>query len=198
MKKLIIIFVIIFFNTKVFSKEEIRTIFGFYVTVPSNFIPIRNQNLNELRKQYNPPTIDKDALNRALKGTNLNVEFFFPIDIEDPENHTINIVNVKGVDIRSINSSNLRDYCSLLKKEVDKISVKKNIQQYSCEFTNKFNPKFQPAIFIYREGLGSEKFQIQYQIQTYAGGTTFTATCNNARTCELMNGYVSQMIRSIR
>jgi hypothetical protein len=48
------------------------------------------------------------------------------------------------------------------------------------------------------ELLGNAKFQIQYQIQTNAGITTFTAGCNNERTCNLMNSYVSEMIKSIR
>ena len=32
----------------------------------------------------------------------------------------------------------------------------------------------------------------------FAGFTTFTAGCKNTRTCELMNGYLSEIIRTIR
>jgi hypothetical protein len=197
MKKLIIILAIIFWNTNSFSKEEIRSIFGFYITVPSNFIAIQNQNLDELLKKYKGSDINKDALKKFLGGTvTQNIEYFFSQNMEDPENHSINIGVRKG-DIKVVNSNNIRDLCSAAKNEMSKIAGK-NIQQYSCELTNKFSPKFQPAIFYYRDGLGNAKFQITYQIQTNAGITTFTAGCNNARTCELMNGYVSEMIRSIR
>ena len=197
MKKLIIILVIIFWNTNAFSKEEIRSIFGFYITVPSNFIAIQNQNLDELLKKYKGSDINKDALKKFLGGaTSQNIEYFFSQDMEDPEKHSINIVVRKG-DIKVVNSNNIRDLCSAAKNEMSKIAGK-NIQQYSCELTNKFSPKFQPAIFYYRDGLGNAKFQITYQIQTNAGIASFTAGCNNARTCELMNGYVSEMIRSIR
>ena len=197
MKKLILILAIIFWNTNAFSKEEIRSIFGFYITVPSNFIAIQNQNLDELLKKYKGSDINKDALKKFLGGaTSQNIEYFFSKDMEDPEKHSINIVVRKG-DIKVVNSNNIRDLCSAAKNEMSKIAGK-NIQQYSCELTNKFSPKFQPAIFYYRDGFGNAKFQITYQIQTNAGIASFTAGCNNARTCELMNGYVSEMIRSIR
>ena len=104
---------------------------------------------------------------------------------------------VRKGDIKGINSSNIRDLCSGVKNEISKITGK-NLQQYACELTNKFSPKFQPAIFIYQDGLSNAKFQIQYQIATNAGITTFTAGCNTTRTCDLMNNHVSEMIRSIR
>ena len=197
MKKLIIILAIIFCSTKAFTKEEIRSIFGFYITVPSNFIAIQNQNLEELLKKHKGSDINKDAFKKFMGGAiSQNIEYFFSPDIEDPERHSINIVVRKG-DINVVNSTNIRNLCSAAKNEISKIAGK-NIQQYSCELTNKFSPKFQPAIFYYRDGLGNAKFQIVYQIQTNTGIASLTAGCDNPRTCELMNGYVSEMIRSIR
>ena len=196
MKKLIIILVIIFCNTKAFSKEEIRSIFGFYITVPSNFIAIQNQNVDELLKKYKDSDINKDGLKKVIEGTtSQNIEYFFLQDMRDPEKHSINIVIRKG-DIKVVKSNNIRDLCSATKNEMSKMAGK-TIQQYSCELTNKFRPKFQPAIFYYQDGLNA-KFQIAYQIQTNAGIASFTADCNHARTCEIMKGYVSEMIRSIR
>ena len=69
---------------------------------------------------------------------------------------------------------------------------------YDCEVTNKFSPKFQPAIFIYQDSLAGPTYLVQYQIQTSGGITTFTAGCTNNKTCETMKGYLSEMIRSIR
>ena len=63
MKKLVIvIFALIFWNTNVFAKEEIRSRFGFYITAPSNFIAVQNQNLDDLLKKYKGPNLDKKAL----------------------------------------------------------------------------------------------------------------------------------------
>ena len=196
-KVVIVIFALIFWNANVFAKEEIRSRFGFYITIPLNFIAIQDQNFEELFNNYKGPNLDKNAFKKLMRGViNQEVEYFFSQDMEDPEKNTINIVVQKG-DIKGINSSNIRDLCSLVKNEISKIAGK-NLQQYACELTNKFSPKFQPTIFYYRDGLGDAKFQIQYQIQTNAGLTTFTAGCTNERTCDLMNGYVSEMIRSIR
>jgi hypothetical protein len=198
MKKLLIIILILFFwNTKIFAKEEIKSRFGFYITVPSNFIAIQNQNFEELLKNYKSSNIDKDAFKKFMGGVvSQDIEYFFSLDMEDPEKHGISIM-VRKLDIKGVNSSNIKDVCSGVQKELSKMSGK-NIQQYACELTNKFNPKFQPAIFYYRDGLDNAKFQIQYQIQTNAGLTSVVAGCNNSRTCDLMNGYVSEMIRSIR
>ena len=198
MKKfVIVIFALIFWNTNVFAKEEIRSRFGFYITVPSSFIAIQDQNFEELLKKYKGSNIDKDAFKKSMGGViSKDIEYFFSQDIEDPEKHSISIM-VRKVDIKGINSSNIRDLCSGVKNEISKITGK-NLQQYACELTNKFSPKFQPAIFIYQDGLSNAKFQIQYQIATNAGITTFTAGCNTTRTCDLMNNHVSEMIRSIR
>jgi hypothetical protein len=198
MKKFVfIIFTLIFWNTNVFAKEEIRSRFGFYITVPPNFTAVQDQNLEELFKKYKGTNLDKNAFKKLMGGViNQDIEYFFSLDMEDPEKHSINIGVRKG-DIKGINSSNIRDLCSAAKNEISKVAGK-NIQQYACELTNKFSPKFQPTIFYYQDGLGNAKFQIQYQIQTNAGITTFTAGCNNERTCNLMNSYVSEMIKSIR
>jgi hypothetical protein len=196
-KVVIVIFALIFWNANVFAKEEIRSRFGFYITIPSNFIAIQDQNFEELLKKYKGSNIDKDAFKKSMGGViSRDIEYFFSHDIEDPEKHSINIMVRKG-DIKGINSSNIRDLCSGVKNEISKITGK-NLQQYACELTNKFSPKFQPAIFIYQDGLSNTKFQIQYQIATNAGITTFTAGCNTTRTCDLMNNHVSEMIRSIR
>jgi len=182
MKKFVfIIFTLIFWYTNVFAKEEIRSRFGFYITVPPNFTAVQDQNLEELFKKYKGTNLDKNAFKKLMGGViNQDIEYFFSLDMEDPEKHSINIGVRKG-DIKGINSSNIRDLCSAAKNEISKVAGK-NIQQYACELTNKFSPKF----------------QIQYQIQTNAGITTFTAGCNNERTCNLMNSYVSEMIKSIR
>ena len=81
MKKIVItIFILILWNSVVLAKEEIRTIFGFYITIPSNFIAMRNENLGELLNKYKGSDIDKDALNN-LMGSSMtnktNIEYFF-------------------------------------------------------------------------------------------------------------------------
>ena len=203
MKKiLIIIFTLFFWNSVILAKEEIRSRFGFYITVPSNFIAIQNQNLDDLLRKYKGSKIDKDAFNDLMAGSfkqNMNIEYFFSPEMEDPGSHTINIVNDTSGDFkRDILSIPMRDLCPLYKKEYSKV-FKKNLEQYTCELTNKFSPKFKQAVFLIHDSVSSkEGYLVQYQLQTSAGFTTFTATCKNSRTCELMNSYVSQMIRSIR
>ena len=197
MKKLfIVIFSLIFWNSNLYA-EEIRSRFGFYITVPSNFIAFQNENMDDLLKKYEGSELDKDAFNDMMAGVskkNMDIEYFFPTHINSPEKHSINI-NVQKGNIREISSIPMSDLCSLYRSNYSKV-FRKNIKQYSCELTNKYSPKFSPAIFLYHDGASG--YLVQYQIQTRAGLTTFTAGCESKKTCELMNNYTSQMIRSIR
>ena len=124
----------------------------------------------------------------------MNIECFFPTNINNPESHSINI-NVQKGNIKEISSIPMSDICPMYKNNYSKI-FRKNIKQYSCELTNKFNPKFNPVIFLYHDGPSG--YLVQYQIQTSAGLTTFTAGCESKNTCKLMDNYMYQMIRSIR
>jgi hypothetical protein len=201
-KVVIVIFALIFWNANVFAREEIRSRFGFYITVPSNFIAVQNQNLDDLLKKYKGPNFDKKAFNDLMAGSpkqDMNIEYFFSPEMEDPGSHTINIVNDASSDFKNnILSISMRDLCPLYKEEYTKI-FKKNIKQYTCELTNKFSPKHKQAVFLIHDSVKSnEGYLYQYQLQTSAGFTTFTATCKNTRSCELMNNYLSEMIRSIR
>ena len=201
MKKIVItIFILILWNSVVLAKEEIRTIFGFYITIPSNFIAMRNENLGELLNKYKGSDVDKDALNN-LMGSSMtnktNIEYFFSPEIEDPSGHTINIVNNSSGDFKEdVLSIPMKDLCPLYKKQYSKV-FKMNVKQYACELTNKFSPKFKQTVFLIHDRV-KEGYLVQYQLQTSAGFTTFTAGCKNTRTCELMNGYLSEMIRTIR
>ncbi|MEC7136929.1 MAG: hypothetical protein VXW51_04155 [Pseudomonadota bacterium] len=191
-----IIFSLILWNSSVYA-EEIRSRFGFYITVPTNFIALQNQNMDDLLKKYEGSQLDKDAFNDIMAGVskqNMNIEFFFPTHMNNPEDHSINI-NVQKGDIKEISSIPMSDICPMYKSNYSKV-FKKNIKQYSCKLTKKFSPKFSPAIFLYHDGASG--YLVQYQIQTSAGLTTFTAGCNSKKTCELMDNYTSQMIRSIR
>jgi len=77
---IIVIFALIFWNTNVFAKEEIRSRFGFYITVPSNFIAVQNQNLDDLLMKYKGPNLDKKAFNDLMAGSpkkDMDIEYFF-------------------------------------------------------------------------------------------------------------------------
>lgn len=191
------ILTLIILSTKVFAKEEIRTTFGFYVTIPSNIVAVVGQDADALLRAYTGP--NSDAIKRSLKTSikNRNIDYFFFKDIEDPENYSINIsINNKG-DLKKIESIPVKDLCSSIKKNMSEVAGK-NIKMYDCEVTNKFSPKFKPAIFVYQDSLVNSSYLVQYQIQTSGGITTFTAGCTNNKTCELMKSYLSEMIKSIR
>ena len=201
MKKFILIIILTTltasFTSNIYA-EEIRSRFGFYLTVPPNFYVLQNKNVDDFLKKYKDSEFDKDAFSDMIAGVskqNLKVDIFYPTRVRNPENHSINVNAQKG-DIKEITSSfSMKELCPPYKEEYSKI-FKKNIKQYSCELTNKFSPKFDPAIFLYHDGLSG--YLVQYQIQTGAGFTTFTAACDSYKTCTLMKNWMSQMIESIR
>lgn len=195
MRKFLIL-IILLINTSNISAEEIRSRFGFYITVPSNFIAIQNQNMDDLLELYEGSKIDKQAFNDMMAGVskeNMNVEYFFPTDL-DFEKYSINI-NIQKADIKELQSVSSKELCPFYSDYYSKI-FKKKINQYKCEYTSKFSPKFNIAISLFHDG--ATGYLVQYQIQTIAGLTTFTAGCETKQGCNLMDDYLSQMIRSIR
>ena len=147
MKKILII-LLLFCNliTSSFSKE-IRSRFGFYIDVPDGLTAVQNLNIEELLKDYEGKDIDMDAFNDIMAGVskkNMNVEYFFPSDL-DPVKNAINI-NIQEGDVNDIFIVGLKEMCKIYQKEYSRL-FNKNIKQYECKQTSEFSPKFNPVIF---------------------------------------------------
>ena len=195
MKKILII-LLLFCNliTSSFSKE-IRSRFGFYIDVPDGLTAVQNLNIEELLKDYEGKEIDMNAFNDIMAGVskqNMNVEYFFPSDL-DPVKNAINI-NIQDGDVNDIFIVGLKEMCKIYQKEYSRI-FNKNIKQYECKQTNEFSPKFNPVIFLIHDG--AKNYLIQYQFQVKSGLATLTIGCDTNQNCNTMQTMGKRMIRSI-
>ena len=195
MKKILII-LLLFCNliTSSFSKE-IRSRFGFYIDVPDGLTAVQNLNIEELLKDYEGKDIDMDAFNDIMAGVskkNMNVEYFFPSDL-DPVKNAINI-NIQEGDVNDIFIVGLKEMCKIYQKEYSRL-FNKNIKQYECKQTSEFSPKFNPVIFLIHDG--AKNYLIQYQFQVKAGLATLTIGCDTNQNCNTMQTMARKMIKSI-
>ena len=195
MKKILII-LLLFCNliTSSFSKE-IRSRFGFYIDVPDGLTAVQNLNIEELLKDYEGKDIDMDAFNDIMAGVskqNMNVEYFFPSDL-DPVKNAINI-NIQEGDVNDIFIVGLKEMCKIYQKEYSRL-FNKNIKQYECKQTSEFSPKFNPVIFLIHDG--AKNYLIQYQFQVKSGLATLTIGCDTNQNCNTMQTMGRKMIKSI-
>ncbi len=195
MKKILII-LLLFCNliTSSFSKE-IRSRFGFYIDVPDGLTAVQNLNIEELLKDYEGKDIDMDAFNDIMAGVskkNMNVEYFFPSDL-DPVKNAINI-NIQEGDVNDIFIVGLKEMCKIYQKEYSRL-FNKNIKQYECKQTSEFSPKFNPVIFLIHDG--AKNYLIQYQFQVKSGLATLTIGCDTNQNCNTMQTMGRKMVKSI-
>ena len=198
MKKLLTILIIsLVYNCNIFAAEEIRSRFGFYITVPDKFVAVQDQNMDDLLKVYDGTDLDKKAFNDLMAGVSknrMNIEYFFPTHL-DPASNSFNI-NIQKGNVAEIIGVGMNNICPYYQKEYSKL-FKKNIRQHECDTTKKLRPKFNSAIFLKHDRASPPGFLIQYQFDLAAGITTFTVGCE-FKNCEQMNSYAKKMIKSIK
>ena len=195
MKKILII-LLLFCNliTSSFSKE-IRSRFGFYIDVPDGLTAVQNLNMDELLKDYEGKEIDMNAFNDIMAGVskqNMNIEYFFPSDL-DPVENSINI-NIQEGNVNDISIVGLKEMCKIYQQEYSRL-FNKNIKQYECKQTSQFSPKFNPVIFFIHDG--AKNYLIQYQFQVKSGLATLTIGCDTNQNCNTMQKMGIKMIKSI-
>ena len=136
MKKLLTILIIsLVYNSNIFAAEEIRSRFGFYITVPDKFVAVQDQNMDDLLKVYDGTDLDKKAFNDLMAGVSknrMNIEYFFPTHL-DPASNSFNI-NIQKGNVAEIIGVGMNNICPYYQKEYSKI-FKKNIRQHECDTT---------------------------------------------------------------
>ena len=198
MKKLLTILIIfLVYSSNIFATEEIRSRFGFYITMPDKFMAVQDKNVDDLLKLYEGSYLDKGAFNDLMAGVSQNrmkIEYFFPTHLDPVSNNfNINIQKGRVADVIELGMTNI---CPYFQKEYSKI-FKKNIRQHECNTTKKLRPEINSAIFLKHDRASPPGFLIQYQFDLAAGVTTFTIGCE-FKNCEQMDSYAKRMIKSIK
>ena len=197
--KLIILIIISLFLTNYSFAKEIRTRFGFFIDLPSEFVAIQDQNLSELMQEYEGSDMDKEFFNEFMAGSSkseMNIEYYFPQKI-DPERNSININYQRDTSLDEIiKQVDLANEVCPYYLQVYKELFKKNIKQYYCKFNNNFKFKYKNIIHIMHDGPFEDTYMIQYQFDVNRKMLTLTVGCQ-IKHCKYMENVGTNIIKSI-
>ncbi len=197
--KLVILITISLLLTNYSFAKEIRTRFGFFINLPTEFIAIQDQNIGELMKEYEGSDMDKEFFNEFMAGSSkndLNVEYYFHEKL-DPEKNSININYQRDTSLDEIiGQVNLqKDICPYYRQLYEGF-VKKKIKQHYCKFNNNFGSKYKNMIHLKHDGFLKGTYMIQYQFDVYKKMVTLTIGCE-PKNCSYMEEVGADIIKSI-
>ena len=93
MKKIFLSIIFLLISTQFVFSKEVRTRFGFYINLPSNFFQF-NANLDDLLEADKEGLVNKDFFDQMMSGTaknDMDIEYLFPKKKYNPEMNNINI-----------------------------------------------------------------------------------------------------------
>ena len=132
MKKTFLSIIFLLVSTQLVFGKEVRTRFGFYVDLPSNFFQF-NANLDELLEEDKEGIINRDYFDQMMSGTtknDLDIEYLFPKKKYDPETNNINITMSKQ-DLKEIMAFTIDELCPEIKIMMEGL-YNKRVKTYQC------------------------------------------------------------------
>ena len=151
MKKIIFLIVFFLISNQLVVAKEIRTRFGFYINLPSNYIQL-NANIDELLKKDSEGLVNKEYFDELVSGstkTDMNIEYLFPNKKYDPEFNNMNITSVQG-DIKELMTLSMNEICPEIRNMMAGL-YNKRIKQYQCLDNPSFIKKKSSPIVYYFE-----------------------------------------------
>ena len=184
MKKIIISIIFFLISTELVFGKEVRTRFGFYVNLPSNFFQL-SANIDELLEKDTEGMINKEYFNELVSGstkTDMNIEYFFPEKKYNPELNNINITRPLG-DIREIMTFTIDELCPEMRLMLEGL-YNKRIKSYQClKNPNNIKRKSSPVVYYFElDGPFENQRMHMVMMETNKGFiTTFTLGCEKKK-----------------
>ncbi len=193
MKKTFFSIIFLLISTQLVFGKEVRTRFGFYVNLPSNFFQF-NANLNELLEKDKEELINRDYFDQMMSGTenNMDIEYLFPKKKYDPETNNINITMTKQ-DLKEIMAFTIDELCPEIKIMMEGL-YNKRVKTYQClKNPNNIKIKSSPAVYYFEvDGPFDNQRAHMVMLQTRKGySTTFVLGCELKNCSNLLRDFVS-------
>ena len=186
---------------KVSYSKELKTIWGFSITIPENYIVevtdfdslMSKSRGSNVRDKYNLETYEN-----LMKTAQISEKILIGMYEKDTINRNNNHINLNSQSdniFLHLNDRNIYQHCMELKKLYSSM-LKKEIIQYEC-FINK--SKFQnlsSSIQLkhsHRDGM----LNYQYMVPHKRGFATFALLCEN-KNCDIMHEKLITIIRSLK
>ena len=193
MKKTFLSIIFLLVSTQLVFGKEVRTRFGFYINLPSNFFQF-NANLDELLEKDKEELINRDYFDQMMSGTenNMDIEYLFPKKKYDPETNNINITMTKQ-DLKEIMAFTIDELCPEIKIMMEGL-YNKRVKTYQClKNPNNIKIKSSPAVYYFEvDGPFDNQRAHMVMLQTRKGySTTFVLGCELKNCSNLYRDFVS-------
>ena len=186
---------------KVSYSKELKTIWGFSITIPENFIVevtdfdslMSKSRGSSVRDKYNLETYEN-----LMKTAQISEKILIGMHEKDSINRYNNHINLNFQSeniFLNLNDRNIYQHCLELKKLYSSM-LKKEVIQYEC-FINK--SKFQNLSSTiqlkhsHRDGMLNYQYMVPYK----KGFATFALLCEN-KNCDVMHEKLITIIRSLK
>jgi hypothetical protein len=202
MRKIILaLFFLLFSSIEPSYSKELKTIWGFSITIPENYIVevtdfdslMSKSRGSNVRHKYN-----LEAYENLMKNAQISEKILIAMYEKDTINRNNNHINLNSQSdniFLHLNDKNIYQHCMELKKLYSSM-LNKEIIQYEC-FINK--SKFQnlsSSIQLkhsHRDGM----LNYQYMVPHKRGFATFALLCEN-KNCDVMHEKLITLIRSLK
>ena len=194
MKKTFLSIIFLLVSTQLVFGKEVRTRFGFYINLPSNFFQF-NANLDELLESDKEGLVNRDYFDQMVSGatkSDMDIEYLFPKKKYDPETNNINITMSKQ-DLKEIMAFTIDELCPEIKIMMEGL-YNKRVKTYQCvKNPNNIKRKSSPAVYYFEvDGPFNNQRAHMVMLQTRRGySTTFTLGCETINCSNLVRDFIS-------
>lgn len=194
MKKIFLSIIFLLVSTQLVFGKEVRTRFGFYIDLPSNFFQF-NANLDELLEADKEGLVNRDYFDQMVSGAaknDMDIEYLFPKKKYDPETNNINIT-MSQQDLKEIMAFTIDELCPEIKIMMEGL-YNKRIKTYQCvKNPNNIKRKSSPAVYYFEvDGPFNNQRAHMVMLQTRRGyTTTLTLGCETKNCSNLVRDFIS-------
>jgi hypothetical protein len=186
---------------KVSYSKELKTIWGFSITIPENYT-IEMTDLDSLMSKTRGSNVrvkyNLEEFENLMKNKQISEKILIDIYEKDSINRYNNHINLNFQSeniFLNLNDKKIYQLCTELKNLYSSM-LKKEVTQYEC-FVNKNKFQNLSSVIQLKHSHRDEMLNYQYMVPYKRGYATFALLCEN-KNCDIMHDKLITIIRSLK
>jgi len=186
---------------KVSYSKELKTIWGFSITIPENYT-IEMTDLDSLMSKSRGSNVrvkyNLEEFENLMKNKQISEKILIDIYEKDSINRYNNHINLNFQSeniFLNLNDKKIYQLCTELKNLYSSM-LKKEVTQYEC-FVNKNKFQNLSSVIQLKHSHRDEMLNYQYMVPYKRGYATFALLCEN-KNCDIMHDKLITIIRSLK
>jgi hypothetical protein len=186
---------------KVSYSKELKTIWGFSITIPENYT-IEMTDLDSLMSKSRGSNVrvkyNLEEFENLMKNKQISEKILIDIYEKDSINRYNNHINLNFQSeniFLNLNDKKIYQLCTELKNLYSSM-LKKEVTQYEC-FVNKNKFQNLSSAIQLKHSHRDEMLNYQYMVPYKRGYATFALLCEN-KNCDIMHDKLITIIRSLK